>query len=117
MNYLSKLKNKKWIEKRSVILKRDNYICTVCGSNKCLQVHYTYYINGRDPWQYPNKSLLTLCEKCHTDYHMFNEVNIIEEKKKVKKNRIKKEKKKKIIPLIKIQIIEPVYRKRNERRN
>jgi hypothetical protein len=30
-----------------------------------LEVHHTYYERGRDPWDYPINSLVTLCYACH----------------------------------------------------
>ena len=65
----------KWFKKRSIILKRDNYKCTVCGSDKNLRVHHTFYYKTYvPPWEYPNSSLLTVCEDCHADWHKHHEI-------------------------------------------
>jgi len=65
----------KWFAKRIEILERDKWACTVCGYNKLLRVHHTfYYIDYIPPWDYPNKSLLTLCDKCHYDWHLHHEI-------------------------------------------
>lgn len=65
----------KWFKKRGIILRRDNYKCTVCSSDKNLRVHHTfYYKNYVAPWEYPNNSLLTLCEDCHKKWHEQHEI-------------------------------------------
>jgi len=90
--YIEKLKDKRWIKKRNKIFKRDKYKCTVCGNSENIQVHHTfYYSDMRDPWKYPNNSLLTACRDCHLDYHLHHEVEI---RKPPKKNKLKKRKKK-----------------------
>lgn len=95
--YREALHNPKWLEKRKIILARDNNTCTVCGSKKNLQVHHTFYYNGRRrrlPWEYPNKSLVTLCKDCHTKFHETCEVEYrkVVKPKPPKKKQIKKEK-------------------------
>jgi len=95
--YSKLLNSPQWKKKRAIILKRDKYRCTVCDSNENLRVHHTYYYqNITKPWQYPDKSLLTLCEDCHIKYHMTCEVEI----------RIKKSKSKKIKPERKLSLVE-----------
>jgi hypothetical protein len=34
-----------------------------------LHVHHTYYFFGRNPWEYPDEALITLCSHCHSDFH------------------------------------------------
>lgn len=36
---------------------------------KGLNIHHTYYIEGRKPWEYENEALVTLCEDCHKKRH------------------------------------------------
>ena len=36
---------------------------------KVLNVHHNYYIVGKNPWEYPNDALVTLCESCHQKRH------------------------------------------------
>ena len=67
--YNKLLQTPQWKECRQKILKRDNYTCQKCGSIKNLQVHHLKYIKDRNPWEYPNKLLITLCGKCHTKIH------------------------------------------------
>jgi len=105
--YVDKLNTIQWRNKRKKIFKRDNYNCTVCGSGKNLEVHHTYYYDDHtDPWKYPNKSLLTLCEKCHLEYHKGFEVEI-RSKPKPKKGKkvLQKHKKQKHISLAEFQMI------------
>lgn len=114
MGYRKGLDSPRWAIKRSKILKRDGYKCTVCGSDKNLQVHHTYYVRGAEPWGYPDDSLLTLCEKCHHEYHEYHELTILpafirEDNKKPNHRRNKKKKK----PLIK----EPTKRSKNTARH
>lgn len=67
---MDKYKNPQWQRKRLQILERDNWSCTVCGSDKKqLHVHHRYYIQGRNVWEYDNDSLTTLCDSCHEYEH------------------------------------------------
>lgn len=64
--YSEKLKDPRWQRMRLKILERDLWKCRWCGAaDKTLHVHHTYYERGKEPWEYPPESLLTLCEDCH----------------------------------------------------
>jgi len=64
--YQKKLEDPRWKEKRLEILERDKKCCQSCGkSKKVLQVHHRLYISGVEPWDYPDKYLVTLCAGCH----------------------------------------------------
>jgi len=66
MSYAEKLKDPRWQKKRLEILERDWWMCCECGDNEStLHVHHTTYKKGKDPWDYPNHQLITLCEECH----------------------------------------------------
>ena len=81
-DYIKTLSFPKWKRKRQQIFKRDHYRCTCCGNNHNLIVHHTYYFGDfRNPWEYPDKSLLTLCKDCHKQYHEFHENEIRKAKK------------------------------------
>jgi hypothetical protein len=68
--YSEKLKDPRWQRKRLEIMNRDGWMCTICcDQSKMLAVHHRYYIKGREPWEYPNWSLKTLCPSCHQDNH------------------------------------------------
>lgn len=42
-----------------------------------LHVHHTYYQDGKEPWQYPDDSLCTLCWDCHELLHRNKEVPVL----------------------------------------
>lgn len=67
--YSEKLLSPLWDEKRLKILKRDGFLCRSCQRKKLLHVHHLIYIDGREPWQYRDADLLTLCEDCHDSVH------------------------------------------------
>lgn len=69
--YSEKLKDPRWQRKRLEILGRDNFTCRQCSSEaKTLHVHHLSYFDGRDPWDVPDSSLITLCHDCHEEDHL-----------------------------------------------
>lgn len=65
-SYSEKLRDPRWQKKRLVILERDNFKCVVCLNTKSeLHVHHGFYAKGREPWDYPDETLWTLCDECH----------------------------------------------------
>lgn len=71
--YSEKLRDPRWQKKRLQILERDNWQCQICkDTESTLHVHHWYYETGKDPWDYPLKSLATLCESCHEDVESCN---------------------------------------------
>ena len=36
---------------------------------KALNVHHRYYVDGKNPWEYSNDALITLCQDCHCLEH------------------------------------------------
>lgn len=65
-SYAEKLRDPKWQRKRLEIMQRDDFRCLACGgAATTLHVHHGYYEKGRDPWDYPNETLHTLCKDCH----------------------------------------------------
>lgn len=64
--YAQKLKDPRWQKKRLEIFERDKWTCQLCESTKdTLTVHHKRYLFNTEPWDYPNKLLITLCETCH----------------------------------------------------
>lgn len=64
--YQKKFLDPRWQKKRLDILNRDNFSCQRCGNaEKTLHVHHRHYLSGKEPWDYPAKLLVTLCEECH----------------------------------------------------
>lgn len=69
MTYEEQLKDQRWIDLRNEVVLRDCGICQRCMSSKHLNVHHTFYENGKKAWEYPMKSLVTLCYECHKLEH------------------------------------------------
>lgn len=64
------LKLPQWRSYSDRIKKRDNNTCQDCGTTENLQVHHIRYIyDGRQPWQYPEEYVITLCDNCHFNWH------------------------------------------------
>ena len=67
-NYAEQVKDPRWQRKKNSILERDGYMCRNCGNDKnTLHVHHQYYEFGKNIWDYPDESLITLCEDCHKE--------------------------------------------------
>jgi hypothetical protein len=70
MNYADKLKDPRWQKKRLEILERDSFRCQGCGNKKqMLVVHHRHYDSDKDPWDYADNILVTLCDDCHKLEH------------------------------------------------
>jgi hypothetical protein len=68
--YRKLLLHPNWQKKRLEILERDGFACRECGDvESTLHVHHQYYKKDAPPWDYPDESLLTLCEACHEFEH------------------------------------------------
>jgi hypothetical protein len=66
-SYSEKLKDPRWQRKRLEVMQRDDFTCRLCGNaEKTLNVHHCNYGKGKEPWDYPDSNLVTLCEDCHT---------------------------------------------------
>lgn len=64
--YREKLLDPRWQKRRLEIFHRDNFTCKDCGSSKkTLHVHHHWYESQKDPWDYPDACLVTLCFECH----------------------------------------------------
>lgn len=67
-NYAEKLKDPRWQKKRLEIFERDSWTCRFClNSDSPLTVHHLCYFPKREPWEYEDDFLLTLCEDCHSN--------------------------------------------------
>lgn len=79
MKYSEKIKSPQWQKKRLEILERDGWKCKICGDDEStLHVHHRIYKTGKEPWDYPDDALITLCEKCHKE-----ETNLSKEYSKI----------------------------------
>lgn len=64
--YSNKLKDPRWQKMRLEILNRDGWKCRECAiETETLHVHHNFYQQGKEPWDYPLDSLITLCAGCH----------------------------------------------------
>ena len=72
-NYYRFLKSKYWSIIKAIVLKRDRGQCTVCGSKYRLEIHHTTYKHLYSEHDHL-EDLLTLCHKCHYEYHLIYEV-------------------------------------------
>jgi len=61
-SYYEKLKDPRWQKKRLEIMERDSFMCAKCDSkDKSLNVHHGFYHRSyKNPWDYPNYSLMAL---------------------------------------------------------
>jgi hypothetical protein len=65
-SYYEKLKDPRWQKKRLKIMERDGFCCTLCyDKDKPLNVHHSFYIKNKNPWDYDDRILVTICESCH----------------------------------------------------
>lgn len=66
-------KDKRWLHKREVILKRDEYLCRECKkyglSTEAQQVHHIYPCKEYPRYSMTNINLLSLCNTCHDTMH------------------------------------------------
>jgi hypothetical protein len=68
--YSELLKDPRWQKKRLKVLEYAQWRCQFCGSkDRTLHVHHSYYTRGKMPWQYPEGSLVALCDSCHEKLH------------------------------------------------
>jgi len=64
--YAEKLKDPRWQKIRLQVFERDEWNCQCCHSeDDTLVVHHQYYEYGKEPWDYPLDSFITLCQECH----------------------------------------------------
>ena len=63
MKYSEKLKDPRWQKKRLEIFERDEWACQKCHTkDDMLVVHHMRYLWDKDPWDYSNDDLITLCQ-------------------------------------------------------
>lgn len=71
--YMAKLRDPRWQQKRLRIFERDEWKCRICGTpDRTLHVHHVAYDpDGREPWDDPDALLVTACDVCHELEHGF----------------------------------------------
>lgn len=68
VTYMDLLRDPRWQRRRLEIMQRDKFRCRSCGDETTtLNVHHSYYVKGRKPWEYEDTELHTLCEPCHAE--------------------------------------------------
>lgn len=70
--YTEKLLDKRWQKRRLEIFERDEWICQCCfdndpSNNTTLHAHHRYYLRKKEPWEYDNDALMTVCDPCHKE--------------------------------------------------
>lgn len=71
MTYSEKLKDPRWQRKRLEILSRDGFKCRECKTEtESLHVHHCFYRKDKDPWEYDDFVLISLCDECHKMRHL-----------------------------------------------
>lgn len=76
LSYNEQIKSPHWQKRRLQILQRDNFTCQICGSTeKTLHVHHLCYRKDAKIWDYPDNTLITLCEDCHSMEHEMQSEN------------------------------------------
>ena len=73
--YRELLLDKRWKEKRQHILDTKGHVCSMCGATEQLQVHHLRYLPNHKPWEYDDKDLVVLCQKCHYKVHHPNHID------------------------------------------
>lgn len=72
--YAEWLRDPRWQKKRLKIMEYANFRCQICGrKDLTLHCHHSYYAPPKRPWQYPNGSIICVCEKCHDWIHGRNQ--------------------------------------------
>lgn len=67
-SYYELLRDPRWQRKRLEVMERAGFTCEECDKgDETLNVHHSFYEKNRDPWDYPDRSLHCLCEKCHDE--------------------------------------------------
>lgn len=53
-----------------------------------LHIHHKYYIKGRNPWEYENDALVTLCADCHQKRHQTTNIPMFSSTKELLKSNL-----------------------------
>ena len=63
------LEDKRWKEFRLKVLSERGSKCECCGGTDILQIHHTFYISGKMPWEYEINDMRVLCRTYHQKIH------------------------------------------------
>ena len=64
--YENYLQSPQWLEKKRLVLKRNNFICEGCLKNKAKVIHHLSYEHVGDELLF---ELVALCDECHKKAH------------------------------------------------
>lgn len=63
------LEDRRWKEFRLKVMSERGSRCECCGRTDILQIHHTFYISGKMPWEYDINDMRVLCKECHQRIH------------------------------------------------
>ena len=63
------LEDERWKEFRLKVMSERGNKCECCGGTDILQIHHTFYISGKMPWEYDINDMRVLCRTCHQKIH------------------------------------------------
>lgn len=70
MTYAEKLLDPRWQKRRLKVMEYARWRCQICGKkDRPLHCHHSYYTRGKEPWQYPDGSIICICDGCHEKIH------------------------------------------------
>lgn len=68
--YLEQIQDPRWEKKCFEIFDRDGWCCRLCDDDESpLHIHHVRCVCDKEPWDYPQEQLITLCESCHVAEH------------------------------------------------
>ena len=67
--------NDLWKIRRLMIMAADNFTCQHCKGKESLQVHHHTYCKLLKAWEYEDRHLTTLCQRCHERFHKDHQPN------------------------------------------
>jgi hypothetical protein len=75
MTYADKLKDPRWQKKRLEVFDANKWTCEQCGiPGQTLHAHHKRYQWGKDPWDYNLIDLACLCEDCHKQVSIADDI-------------------------------------------
>jgi hypothetical protein len=76
--YSDKLRDPRWQKRRLKVMEYAKWRCQICGTkDNTLHCHHSCYTRGKEPWQYPEGSIICICDGCHAKIHAKPEVKYV----------------------------------------
>jgi len=60
---------REWVK---AVLKKDQYICQICGTTEGIEAHHMYSYKHHPRYRLVVKYGLAMCNGCHTEFHVWN---------------------------------------------